>query len=359
MRRLALALLIVTALSAQLPRAATYDTARTVNLKGPVTRIEWVNPRAYIFVDAPDANWAVEIGNPIELEAGKWSRNTLHVGDVVTVSANPALGQTRAAFALSVIGAGGQKLFTDTVRPALARAVTPAPRWPGGHVRLGPAPGQKGYWGQASASALFETAAEPIAMDAAGLLKNLSDAARVAPLQPWAAALYEYRQRSLLRDDPAARCMPSGGPRQFLTPNGFQFIEQPELGRILVLLGGSDRNWRILYTDGRPLAPADEVVAAFYGTSVGKWEGDTLVVESTGYNESFWFSNGGLPHSEALRLTERFTRTDANTLRYQVTVDDPRVYTRPWTGGWTVRWVAGKDIEEYFCEENAESTFER
>jgi hypothetical protein len=252
----------------------------------------------------------------------------------------------------------GQKLFAITRRPSTPSA-TPAPRWPDGRVRLGPAVGQKGYWGAASAPSLFDSSAAPIAFDASGLLKNLSDSARVAPFQLWAKGLYEYRQRNLLRDDPAARCMPPGGPRQFQTPNGFQFIEQPELGRILVLLGGGNRNWRIIYTDGRPVAQADEVVSTYYGTSVGKWEGDTLVVESTGYNENFWFSNGGLPHTEALRLTERFSRTSLNTLRYEVTVNDPRTYTRPWTASWTHAWVPGKEIEEYFCEENAESTFER
>jgi hypothetical protein len=92
---------------------------------------------------------------------------------------------------------------------------------------------------------------------------------------------------------------------------------------------------------------------------VGRWEGDTLLVDSVGYNERFWFTNGGLPHTEALRLTERFTRIDLNTLRYEVTVDDPRAYTRPWTGGWSIQWVPGQDIEEFFCEENAESTFRR
>ena len=89
-----------------------------------------------------------------------------------------------------------------------------------------------------------------------GLLLNLADADRVAPFQPWAKAVYEYRQRNLLKDDPLARCLPPGGPRQFQTPNGFQFIEQRELGRILVLLGGGDRNWRVIYTDGRPQGKA-------------------------------------------------------------------------------------------------------
>ena len=359
MRPIVIAVLTAAGLYAQLPFAATYDADRTLRLQGAVTRIDWVNPRAYIFVDSNGANWAVEIGNPLELEASGWAGNRLHVGDVVAVEANPARGQAKTAFANSItLTRTGAKFFVLAKKPAAA-PVAPAPRWPDGSVRLGPAPGQKGYWGGASVSGLTEKAASPILMDASGLLRNLSDSGLVAPFQPWAKALYEYRQRNLLRDDPAARCMPPGGPRQFQTPNGFQFVEQRELGRILVLMGGGNRNWRAIYTDGRPLAPADEVVAGYYGTSVGKWEGDTLVVESTGYNENFWFTNGGLPHTEALRLTERFTRTNLNTLRYEVTVNDPRAYTRAWTGGWNIQWVPGKEIEEFFCEENAESTFER
>jgi hypothetical protein len=357
--RCALMLLCAGSLYAQLPFAATYDGERTIRLQGAVTRIDWVNPRAYIFIDTSDTNWAIEIGNPLELEANGWNFGQLQAGDTVTVEANPARGQTKTAFAKSVaLTRTGQKLFVIAKRSSTP-SNTPAPRWPDGRVRLGPAAGQKGYWGAASVSSLFETSAAPIAMDPSGLLKNISDSSKVAPFQAWAKGLYEYRQRDLLRDDPAARCVPPGGPRQFLTQNGFQFVEQRELGRILVLLGGGNRNWRIIYTDGRPLATSDEVVAGYYGTSVGKWEGDTLIVESTGYNENFWFSNGGLPHTEALGLTERFSRTSLNTLRYEVTVTDPRTYTRPWTGGWTVQWVAGKEIEEYFCEENAESTFHR
>jgi hypothetical protein len=357
--RFALTFLIAAPLFGQLPFAATYDGGRTVKLQGSVTRIEWVNPRAYIFIDTKDANWAVEIGNPLQLEASGWTRDRLKPGDAITVEGTPARGQAKVVFGRTVnMAVTGEKLFVIGTRPAAANG--PVPRWPNGKARLGPAPGQKGYWGTASAFALTETSATAIAMERSGLLANVSDdAGRVAPFQPWAKALFEYRQRNLLRDDPALRCMPPGGPRQFQTEVGFQFVEQPELGRILVLHGGGNRNWRMIYTDGRPLMPADEVVAGYYGTSVGKWDGDTLVVESTGYNENFWFSNGGLPHTEALRLTEKFTRTNLNSLRYEVTVNDPRTYTRPWTGGWTIAWVAGKEIEEYFCEENAESTFER
>jgi hypothetical protein len=239
-----------------------------------------------------------------------------------------------------------------------ASVAAAAPRWPDGRVRLGPPAGRKGYWGGASVKTLVENSTA-IPMRDEGLLVNLSDADRVAPFQPWSKAVYLHRQRTLLADDPAARCLPPGGPRGFHTANGFQFVEQPELGRILVLFGGGNRNWRVINTDGRPAALAAEAVPSYYGTSVGRWEKDTLIVDSVGFNERFWITSGGLPHTEALHLTERFSRPDLNTLRYDVTIDDPRTYTRSWRAGWTVQWVPDRDIEEFFCEENAESTFIR
>jgi len=358
-------LLAATPVAAQHSFSATYDFDRQVKLEGPVTRIDWVNPHAFFFINVRDAggtitNWAVEFGNPFDLEKDGWKRNTLHIGDVVAVEGIPARGPARQAFAKSVVlKPGGKRLFAAPARRASTPAAAPAPRWPNGHVRLGPPPGKKGYWGAASVKALVENTAVKIPMNDDGLLLNIADADKVAPFKPWAKAVYEQRQRSLLKDDPFARCLPPGGPRQFHTPYGFQFVEQPELGRILVLLGGGDRNWRVIYTDGRPVGQAAELVLSYYGTSVGRWEGDTLVVESVGFNERFWMTNGGLPHTEALHLTERFSRPDFNTLKYEVTVDDPRTYTRPWSGGWAIKWVPDEEIQEYFCEDNAESTFIR
>ena len=342
---------------------ASYDATRRVSLKGPVTRIDWVNPHAFLFVEVREGggeeNWAVELGNPLELERNGWTRNSLQIGDVVVVDGMPEYGDHKVALAKSVMLVNGRKrLFVISNSPRTSRAHQPAPRWPDGQVRLGPQPGKKGYWAT-TASQLVEKSGASIPMDGDGLLLNISDAARVAPFQPWALAVYEYRQRTRLKDDPAARCIPPGGPRQFQAANGFQFIEQRELGRILLLLGGGDRNWRVIYTDGRRQGEPDEVVRSYYGNSVGRWEKDTLVVDSIGYNEHFWMAKGGLPHTEALHLTERFTRPDLNTLEYEVTVDDPRTYTRPWKGGWAMEWVPDRDIEEYFCEENAESTFVR
>ena len=356
-------LVAVAFVSAQPPASATYERERKVNLQGPVTRIEWTNPNAFVFVNVRDAtgviaNWAVEVGNPLDLERDGWKRSSLKIGDVIAVEAVPARGPRRQALATAVT-LGGKRVFAPPAKRPPAPAAAPAPRWPDGQVRLGPAPGRKGYWSTPSASALVESTASKVPMNEDGLLVNLADADKVAPFKPWAKAVYELRQRDLLKDDPAGRCLPAGGPRQFHTPNGFQFIEQRELGRILVLLGGGDRNWRVIHTDGRPQMPAAEMVLSYYGNSIGRWEKDTLVVDSVGYNERFWFTNGGLPHTEALHLTERFSRPDLNTLRYDVTVDDPRTYTRPWTGGWTLRWVPDEEIKEYFCEDNAESTFIR
>jgi hypothetical protein len=352
-------------LAAQRPFAATYDAGRQVTLRGAVTRIDWVNPRAFFVIDVRDTsgtvtNWAVEFGNPLELERNGWSRSALGIGDEVTVEGTPARGTTRQAFARTVVTSRGARLFTSPGAPATPPPPAPAPRWPDGRVRLGPPPGDTGYWDAASASTLTERTGAPIRVDDDGLLFDLADADRVAPLQPWAKAVYLHRQRTLLVDDPASRCLPPGGPRQFQTPHGFQFIEQRELGRILVLFGGGNRNWRVIHTDGRPQGQPAGMVLSYYGHSIGWWENDdTLVVDAIGFNERFWLTRGGLPHADGLHLVERFSRLDLDTLTYEVTIDDPRTYTRPWTGGWTIRWVRDREIEEFFCEENAESTFAR
>ena len=90
----------------------------------------------------------------------------------------------------------------------------------------------------------------------------------------------------------------------------------------------------------------------YYGRALGKWEGDTLVVNTKGFNEDFWLTNGGLPHTNKLELTERFTRSDMNTLQYQVTLTDAGAYTRPWNASWTMQWVAGQEVPTFFCQDN-------
>jgi hypothetical protein len=191
--------------------SADYDDARQVTLKGVVTKIDWINPHAYFYIDVRDSagavtNWGVEFGNPLDLEEEGWKPSALHIGDAVNVDGFPARGESRRIFAKSIVlTRTGAKLFTPVNRKRAAPS-EPAPRWPDGQIRLGPAPGKKGYWGAASRG-LAEDTGKPIAMNDEGLLKNLADADRVAPFQPWAKALYEYRQRRLLRDDPLLRCL--------------------------------------------------------------------------------------------------------------------------------------------------------
>jgi hypothetical protein len=213
-------------------------------------------------------------------------------------------------------------------------------------------PGKAGYWANPSASSLVETTAK-VKFDNDGLLANLADADKVAPFQPWAKGLYVYRQKTLLKDDPIASCLAPGGPRQFQVPFGIQIVEQPDRQRIFVISGGANRNWRLINLDGRPLPTVDDGVATYFGNSTAKWEKpDTLMVQTFGYSERFWFSNGGLPHTENLKLTERISRPDFNVLKYEVTVDDPGAYTRPWTSSWTMQWIPNQEMEEYFCDDN-------
>ena len=185
----------------------------------------------------------------------------------------------------------------------------PTPRRPDGSVILGSLPSDNGIWVGDGRLAVnpksYEpksTANAPIHIDA-------------IPLQDWARALVDARHGESLRTEPHPRCKPSGGPRQFITPYGFEILELPEIKRVYVWDIGGPHSFRVIYTDGRP-HPKD-LEPTYYGHSVGRWEGDTLVVDAVGFSEKFWFSRDGLPHTDQLHLTERITRTNMNTLRYE------------------------------------------
>jgi hypothetical protein len=340
--------------SAHHSMAAMYDDKKPVTLKGTVSAYEWTNPHVFITVEASDGTWAMELPSRVELRRVGWTRDSVKAGDAVTVDASVARDGSKKAAAKSVTLASGKKLTaitTETIPVAKSGGSKPAPHWPGGHVRLGVVPGERGYWANASSPSLVETTAK-VKFNSEGLLENIADAGKVAPLQPWAKDLYEYRQRNFLKDDPMASCLPPGTPRQFQVPYGLQIVEQPDRQRIFVMSGGANRNWRLINMDGRALPTEDDGVSVYYGNSVGRWEGDTLIVTSAGFNERFWFSNGGLPHTDHLKLTERISRPDFDTLKYEVTVDDPAAYTRPWTSGWTLQWIPDQETEEYFCDDN-------
>ena len=134
-----------------------------------------------------------------------------------------------------------------------------------------------------------------------------------------------------------------------LTPGGMRILQDRNYKRAYIIFGGGNHTWRTIYLDGREAPNPDEVTGTFFGLSVGRYEGDALLAESIGFNTRFWMSSSGLPHTEALHLTETFKRPSHDVLEYEVTIDDPRTYTRPWKSAWTLRWVPG-DIPEQYCE---------
>ena len=223
----------------------------------------------------------------------------------------------------------------------------PTPHWPDGHVNLGPLPGEKGDWAGSAGTSL---ASNQRGIDNPGL--NLPTNLKIAdvPFLPWARTVYDHRQETLTADDPHVRCKASGGPRLYTTPYGFEMVEVPEMQRIFVMGVGGPHTWRVIFLDGRP-HPTD-LDPSFYGHSVGHWEGDSLVVDTVGFNEKFWLSREGVPHTEKLHLTERFTRTDYNDLKYEATIDDPGAYSAPWTGGWNIPWNPNGEMYEFVCQDN-------
>jgi hypothetical protein len=339
---------------------AKFDPGRPIDLTGTVTKLDWLNPHVHIFFDVVQGgqsqSWAAELESPIDLGRGGWTRESLLPGDEIRVSGPAARDGSRQVWGESVtLAASGRAVFDTVGDPPQAASGGEVPRWPDGQPRLGPPPGQTGYWGNPSETWLIEEGVD-VEMNAHGLLGDVADAPRVAPFQPWALALYQERQRISLATDPMfLHCIPQGGPRQYQLPYGVQFAEERVRERVFVLLGGGNRNWRLIYTDGREQVGAvggDDDNPLYLGRSVAEWDGDTFVVDTIGFNENFWFTNGGLPHTEALHLVERLTRTDFATLEYEVTIEDPGAYTRPWTAAWTLHWIPGEEMPVFYCQDN-------
>jgi hypothetical protein len=168
------------------------------------------------------------------------------------------------------------------------------------------------------------------------------------PFQPWAKKAYDERVANLSKDDPEGLCLPPGIPRMMATPFPFQIYQQPD--RVIFLFEGGTHIFRTIHTDGRP--HLKDPNPSFLGDSIGHWEGDTLVVDAVGFNDETWLDQDGHPHTDALRVTERYTRTDEMTLHYEVTIDDPKAYTKSWTTSYTIPWQPGAELIEYICQEN-------
>jgi len=241
---------------------------------------------------------------------------------------------------LSATAAPGQRGGGGRGGPA-AGPMPPVPRFPDGTPNLGWVdPARKGVWRTTQhrnfANELIESKEEGL------------------PFQPWAKALYEYRAKTEWKDDPEGFCLPTSGPSASSnrTSTPWEFLQVPEQKRIIRIFEGQAHMWQVIYMDGRPHPQAAYDLPTWMGHSVGHWEGDTLVVDTVGFNEGNWLSVMGAVQTSQLHLIERFTRVDYNTLRYEATIDDPGAYTRPFKIGWNHAWGAGQELVELVCAEN-------
>ena len=179
-------------------------------------------------------------------------------------------------------------------------------------------------------------------------LNVMRDLNGAVPFQPWAAELFKQRQANKMRDNPMIQCLPAGVPRLNAYIHPYKIVQTPDL---LVVLYESQTMFRQIFTDGR--SHPSEPEPSWLGYSTGKWDGDSLVVETIGFNDKTWLDGFGHPHSDAMKLTERFRRRDFGHMDVEITIDDPKAYTKP------IRYLQPQVLQpdneliEYICNENA------
>jgi len=234
-------------------------------------------------------------------------------------------------------------VFAQTKKSAVPRAANGKPDltgvWQGGSDR-------RGTWEEANTGFGVGGTGQDPAAPAAPSSNDRPAGREGAPYQPWAAqkVLDSYNKRAI--DDPTSRCLPSGIPR-IVTLGLFpqQIVQTPTQ---IVMLYEYMNVFRVIPLNAKH---PDDLIPAYMGNSVGHWEGDTLVVDVTGFNDKTWLSGTGTFHSE-LHITERFTRVDKDRINYDVTMEDPKVLTKPWILHSSLMLREGTRLQEYVCAEN-------
>jgi hypothetical protein len=166
------------------------------------------------------------------------------------------------------------------------------------------------------------------------------------PYQPWAAALRNQRAVDQSKDNPDVKCMPLGILQMNTHPFPRRILQTPGY---IAILHERDLEYRQIFTDGRPL-PKDPQ-PSWNGYSTGKWVGDTLVVETVGFRDGLWADYDGSPITTAAKITERFRRVNFGSMELEMTVDDPKAYTKPWTAKIDLAFQLDSDLLEYVCLE--------
>jgi hypothetical protein len=245
----------------------------------------------------------------------------------------------------------------------------PTPRLADGTPNLGRPSGEKGVWDVPyitnMADRIINVGGVPVAREAAGRGRGGAaggggegrgrGGARSephVPFMPWSAAVYDYNSANQSKYDPEGYCLPPGGPRMMATPYPMEIIQLPEQKRIIMIFEGATHVWREIHMDGRAHPRGDDLNPTYLGHSVGRWDGDTLVVDTVGFNEGTWLDYFGHPHTDMLHVVERYSRPSKNTLRFEATIDDPGAYTKPFTVAWDIPWDPRDELKEYICQEN-------
>jgi len=205
---------------------------------------------------------------------------------------------------------------------------------------------RRGSWQEANSGfGVGGTGKDPKAP--ANLSTSVSTAAEPPPYQPWAAkkVLEAFNRRGI--DNPTALCLPPGVPRSGITALfATQIVQTPQQ---IVIIYEYMSVFRVIPLNAKH---PDDMESSYMGDSVGRWEGDTLVVDVTGFNDKTWLGPVGTFHTEALHVTERYTRIDKDRINYDVTMEDPNVFTKPWTIHSSMMLREGTRLYEYPCAEN-------
>jgi hypothetical protein len=159
---------------------------------------------------------------------------------------------------------------------------------------------------------------------------------------PWAEEVVKNRQS---KEDPEANCLPAGIPRG--SPYPWRIVQTPT--HYFVLYEGNIHSYRQIFMNAKH---PDDPDPTWFGHSIGRWEGNTLVVDTVGFNDKFWFDYKGHPHTEKLHTIERYTRTDMGHMAIEVTIDDPGTYVKPFTTVGRATLMPGQELLEYICQEN-------
>ena len=330
--------------------AAPYDGDVTKTVIGTVTNFRFTNPHVLIYVDVVEddgeiVNWSGELTSPNRLAraaggAGgnvNWNKDILRPGDIIELSGNPARNGAPSLRLRRVIDSNGVTLVGGDGSTA---STTPAARLASNSVATSPddTGDLSGVWMRANS--------EPY--------ENYAFSEELPPMTEWALERYQASRPTFGENgvtvadtnDPVYQCLPPGTPRIYFHPRPFEIIQTP--GRVLISYE-YQQLLRAVYTDGRP--HRDDLAASWMGDSIGRWDGDTLVVESVNFNENTWIDRRGVPHSDQLRVEERFSINDSGQLTIDITVDDPIAFTEPWSGRKVfdpVSWT----IEEFVCLDN-------